>query len=464
MVTAIHCPDKDDDIRMATTFAISDEELQRLARQALDEALSLGASDASCEVSESVGLSVGTRLSQVETIENTRDKGLGITVYVGKRRGHASTSDFAPAAIRQAVEAAWNIARVIAEDAASGLPEPEELERAPRDLDLYHPWDIDAERAIGLAQRCERAALGVSRQIVNSEGANVSTYDGHFVLANSRGFAAGYAYSRHSISVSPIARGRGGMQRDDWYSSTRVADELATPEAVGEYASRRALSRLGAKRLTTRQCPVLFEAPLACGLLGSFVQAASGGSLYRKASFLVDALGQPVFAEHVSVREDPFLPQASGSSPFDDEGVAGHRRDVVQKGVLTGYFLSTYSARKLGMKTTGNAGGAHNLELLSSRTEATDDFEAMLRRLGTGLLVTELIGQGVNYVTGDYSRGASGFWVEGGRIRYPVEEITIAGNLKRMFADIVAVGADRIVRGSKISGSVIVDGMTVGGA
>ncbi|GAB4469683.1 MAG: metalloprotease PmbA [Burkholderiaceae bacterium] len=450
---------------MSSIFSLSDDRLRELALAALDHAKALGATDASSEVSESVGLSVTTRKMKVETIEHTRDKGLAVTVYIGKRRGHASTSDFSPQAVRQAVEAAHNIARYTAEDEAAGLPDEADLERAPRDLDLFHPWDLDADAAIEIARRCEQAAFDVSPQIVNSEGANVFTSSGHFVLANTRGFVAGYPYSRHSISVAPIAKGRdGGMQRDDWYSSTRVPGELAAAEAIGAYAARRALARLAARKLATRQCPILFEAPLACGLLGNFVQAASGGALYRKASFLVDALGAPLFAGHVSIHEDPFVPRALGSSPFDEEGVRGLQRDVVAGGVLSGYFLSSYSARKLGMKTTGNAGGAHNLELRSTRTAPGDDFEAMLRKLGTGLLVTELIGQGVNYVTGDYSRGACGFWVEGGAIAYPVEEITIAGNLREMFRHIEAVGADTVVRGAKIAGSVIVEGMTVGGA
>jgi PmbA protein len=254
------------------------------------------------------------------------------------------------------------------------------------------------------------------------------------------------------------------MQRDDWYSSSRLHAELASPEAIGDYAAQRALARLGARKLATRQCPVLFEAPLACGLLGNFVQAASGGALYRKSSFLVDALGKQVFAPHISIEEDPYLPRGAGSSPFDEEGVRGQHRQVVKGGRLEGYFLSTYSARKLGMKSTGNAGGSYNLTLRSSDTDDEDDFEVMLRRLGTGLLVTELIGQGVNYVTGDYSRGASGFWVEGGQIRHAVEEITIAGNLRQMFSNIVAVGTDTVVRGSKVAGSTLVDGMTVAGA
>ena len=446
-----------------TVFSISDDRLRDLAQDALNVARSLGASDASCEVSEATGLSVTVRKRKVETIEHTRDKGLGVTVYLGQRRGHASTSDFAKGAVRQAVEAAHNIARFTAEDDAAGLPDKDTLERSPRDVDLFHPWLLDADEAIRLAQRCESAAFAVSPKVVNSEGANVYTSSGHFVLANTRDFLAGYPYSRHSISVSPIARDASGMQRDDWYSSTRLHAELASPEAIGDYAAHRALARLGARKLATRQCAVLFEAPLACGLLGNFVQAASGGALYRKSSFLVDSLGEQVFAPHVSVEEDPYLPRGPGSSPFDEEGVRGMQRMVVMDGRLEGYFLSTYSARKLGMKSTGNAGGSYNLTLRSSDTDAEDDFEVMLRRLGTGLLVTELIGQGVNYVTGDYSRGASGFWVEGGQICYPVEEITIAGNLKQMFTRIAAVGTDEVIRGSKVSGSVLIDGMTLAG-
>jgi PmbA protein len=445
-------------------FAISDDRLRELAHDAIRHARALGASNASCEVSESTGLSVTVRKGKVETIEHTRDKGLGVTVYLGRRRGHASTSDLAPSAIELAVEAAHNIARFTAEDEASGLPDDDTLERHPRDLDLFHPWLLEADEAIRLAQRCESAAFAVSPRVVNSEGANVYTSSGHFVLANTLGFMAGYPYSRHSISVSPIARDSHGMQRDDWFSSSRLHADLASPEAVGDYAARRALSRLGARKLGTRQCPVLFEAPLACGLLGNFVQAASGGSLYRKSSFLVDALGTSVFAPHVTITEDPYLPRGPGSSPFDEEGVRGLERDVVRNGQLEGYFLSTYSARKLGMKSTGNSGGSYNLSLRSRNTEADDDFEVMLRRLGTGLLVTELIGQGVNYVTGDYSRGASGFWVERGQIQYPVEEITIAGNLKHMFGAIAAVGTDQVVRGSKISGSILIEGMTVAGS
>jgi PmbA protein len=449
---------------MSSLFTLSDDRLRAIAQQALDLARSLGASDAVADISESVGLSVSTRRAQVETIEHTRDKGLGVTVYVGTRRGNASTSDFAPAAVRQAVEAAYNIARFTAEDPAAGLPDEDTLERQPRELELFHPWDLQVEQAIEIARQAEQAAFAVSPRIVNSEGANAYTSSGHFVLANTRGFCAGFPYSRHSLSVTPIAQDGQGMQRDDWYSASRVAASLASPKALGEYAARRALARLSARRLKTRRVPVLFEAPLAGGLLGSFVQAASGGSLYRRASFLVDALGEPLFAPHVSIHEDPYVPRGYGSGAFDEEGVRSARRRVVDDGVLRGYFLSTYSARKLGMKSTGNAGGAYNLELRSKLTAPGDDFEAMLRKLGTGLLVTELIGHGINYVTGDYSRGASGFWVRNGEIAYPVEEITIAGNLREMFANVVAVGADRLERGGRTTGSVLIEGMTVGGA
>jgi PmbA protein len=449
---------------MASPFSIAESRLRELALDVLAHARTLGASDCVCEASESTGLSVTTRKGQVETIENTRDKGLGISVYLGQRRGHSSTSDFSAAAIRQAVQAAYDIARHTAVDEAAGLPEEDELERNPIDLDLFHPWALDSERAIDIARQAEEAAFAVSRQIVNSEGANVHTGCDQFVLANSRGFLAGYPQSRHALSVTPIARGRGGMQRDDWYSSARLSGALADPGSVGRYAAQRALARLGARKLSTRQVPVLLEAPVACGLLGNFVQAASGGALYRKASFLVDSLGRKLFADHVSVREDPFVRRGLGSGPFDEEGVRGRVREVVAGGILEGYFLSCYSARKLGLKSTGNAGGSHNLYLLSSRTRPEDDFAAMLRKLGTGLLVTELIGMGVDYVNGDYSRGASGFWVENGDIAYPVEEITIAGNLRDMFPSITAVGADTIVRGGKNVGSVLLESMTVGGS
>jgi PmbA protein len=314
-----------------------------------------------------------------------------------------------------------------------------------------------------LAQRTEAAAFAVDKRITNSEGAGVHAQQSHFVSANSRGFIGGYPYSRHTISVSPIAGKGAKMQRDDWYSSVRNPKKLAQPEAIGSYAAERALARLNARKLDTRKCPVLFEAPLAAGLLGSFVQAVSGGALYRKSTFLLDSLGTQVFPSHIQILEDPYVIGGVGSSPFDDEGVKTSKRDVVKDGVVQGYFLSTYSARKLGMQSTGNAGGSHNLLLTSTLTKRTDNFKAMLKKMGTGLLVTELMGQGVNYVTGDYSRGASGFWVENGVIQYPVEEITIAGNMKDMLRQIVAVGTDKLDRGSKQSGSILIEQMMVAG-
>lgn len=435
-----------------------------LVTQALKHAQSLGASDAAAEVSEGRGLAVSVRKGKVETVEQTRDRSLDVTVFAGQRRGSASTSDFSAKALRETVEAAWHIARYTAEDPAAGLPEAGQLAIGVKNnLQLHHPWALSVEEATELAIEAERAALATDKRITNTEGAGVDTHEGHFVLGNTRGFLDGYAYSRHGLSVSPIA-GRGqSMQRDYWYTSDRRADRLADPAAVGRYAAERALARLSAKRIPTGHFPVLFEAPLALGLLGALTQATSGGALYRQTSFLLDSLGRQLFPSHISVREDPHIKGAMGSSPFDEEGVETHARDVVSAGVLQGYFLSSYTARKLGMVTTGNAGGSHNLVLRSSQTRRKDDFEAMLRKMGTGLLVTELIGQGVNYVTGDYSRGAFGYWVQNGEIQHAVEEITIAGNLKDMFAQIVAVGADTITRGSKTTGSILIERMSIAG-
>ena len=445
----------------ARVFAHDRARFQALAEDALSLARRLGASDAAVEVSEGVGLSVSVRKGEVENVERNRDKSMSITVYVGQRRGNASTSDFSTPALEQTVRAAHDIARFTAEDSAAGLPDLQDLalgDAARLDLDLFHPWPIDAEGAAEIARRCEAAAFAVDRRITNSEGAGVSAQQSHFYAANSRGFAGGYPSSRHSISVAPIASvpGRGGedMQRDAWYTSMRAPFELAAPEAVGRYAAERALSRLRSRKIRTCEVPVLYESALASGLLGAYVQATSGGALYRKSSFLQDSLGRQVLADHLDVREDPHRPRGKGSAPFDDEGVVTRPRDVVSAGTVQGYFLSTYSARKLGMRTTGHSGGSHNLALTSRRTAPADDLDAMLRQLHRGLFVIELMGQGVNYVTGDYSRGAAGFWVEGGRIVYPVHEITIAGNLRDMLRGIVAVGADAYTLGNKTTGSV----------
>lgn len=438
-------------------------QFRELVQDALKYAKSLGASDAAAEVSESAGLSVSVRNQDIETVEQTHDRSLDVTVFAGQKRGSASTSDFSAQALRETVDAAWHIARYTAADPAAGLPEQELLAREFPDLQLHSPWDIDAEAAAAIALEAERAARVVSPLITNTDGASVGTFEGHFVLGNSRGFLAGYPYSRHSLSVAPIAGRGAAMQRDYWYSADRQASRLADAAAVGRYAAERTLSRMSARRIKTGRFPVLFEAPLALGLLGALVQATSGGALYRKASFLVDSLGKPVLADHLQVAEDPFIPGAMGSSAFDDEGVRTSARDVVVDGVLQGYFLSSYTARKLNMQTTGNAGGSHNLSLVSRLTNPDDDFRAMLRKMGTGFLVTELIGQGVNYVTGDYSRGAFGYWVENGEIRHAVQEVTIAGNLADMFRQIVAVGADTITRGSKSSGSVLIEQMAIAG-
>ena len=452
-------------------FAYTRDQFREIVEDTLAISRRAGASDAGVEVSEGVGLSVSVRLGVLENVERNRDKSLGVTVYVGQRRGNASTSDFSRTAIEQTVQAAYDIARFTAEDPAAGLPDAADVASAAvaaRDLDLFHPWAIDAEAAAALALRCEGAAMATDPRITNSEGAGVSAQQSHFFMGNTRGFRGGYASSRHSLSVAPIASRRTrkrepDMQRDYWYSSMRDARDLAAPEAVGRYAAERALSRLASRKVATCEVPVLFESSLAAGLLGAYVQATSGGSLYRKASFLEGSLGQPAMATHLDLREDPLIVKGKGSAPFDDEGVATQVRDVVKAGVVQGYFLSSYSARKLGMKTTGHAGGSHNLTLTSRLTQPGDDLPAMLCKLDRGLFVIELMGQGVNYVTGDYSRGAAGFWVERGKLVHPVHEVTIAGNLREMLKSIVALGADTYTYGSKTVGSMLIERMKVAG-
>jgi PmbA protein len=453
--------------RAAHGFAYPREQFQQIVEDCLAIARRVGASDAGVEVSEGAGLSVSVRKGELENVERNRDKSVGVGVYLGQRRGNASTSDFSAAALEQTIRAAYDIARFTAEDPAAGLPDAQDLAtpaEVARELDLFFPWDIDAARAAELALRCEGAAMATDRRITNSEGAAVSAQQSHFWAGNSRGFRGGYASSRHYLSVSPIAGKGAGMQRDAWYSSMRDARELAAPEVIGRYAAERALSRLKSRKISTRAVPVLFEAPVAAGLLGAYVQATSGGALYRKASFLLDSLDKRVLPEHVDIDEDPHIPRGKGSAPFDDEGVRTSARKVVESGVVRSYFLSSYSARKLGLRTTGHAGGSQNLQLRSRLTSSGDNLVAMLKKLGRGLFVTELMGQGVNYVTGDYSRGAAGFWVEDGRIAYPVHEVTIAGHLPQMFQDIAAVGADVYVQGSKSIGSVLIAGMKLAGS
>lgn len=444
----------------SAALPLAREAMEQVARRSLEIAKQKGAGDAEVEVSAAVGQSVTVRRGEVETVEYNRDKGLGITVYFGKRRGNASTSDLSPEAVERTVEAACAIARHTAEDDAAGLPPAERLFRGEAtDLDLFHPWGLTVEQSIDVAKRCEAAALAVDRRITNSEGATVSAYDSDFVLANTRGFCNGFPSSKASLSCAVVAEDKGGMQRDYWYASQRDPARLERAEDIGRIAGERTVGRLGGRRIATMEVPVLFDANIAGSLVSHYVSAASGSSLYRRSSFLLDRLGTEVFSPVVDIREEPHLRGEMASAWFDAEGVATAPRLVVRNGVLDGWFLSTYSARKLGLETTGNAGGNHNLVVRPGEL----DLDGLVRMMGRGLLVTELMGQGVNPVTGDYSRGASGFWVEGGEIRYPVEEVTIAGNLLSMFRGIVAVGRDVLVRGSKQTGSILVDRMTIAG-
>ena len=444
----------------AAELPLNREAMADVARRSLDVARARGASDAEVEVSAAVGQSVTVRRGEVETVEYNRDKGLGITVYFGQRRGNASTSDLSAEAVERTVEAACAIARHTAEDEAAGLPDADRLFRgeAP-ELDLFHPWGFTVEQAIELARRTEAAALAVDERISNSEGATVSSYDTDFILANTRGFLGGFPNSKASLSCGVVAEDAHGMQRDYWFTTQRDPALLERAEDVGRMAGERTVRRLGGRRIPTTDAPVLFEAGVAGTLIGHFVSAASGSSLYRRSSFLLDRLGTPVFAPGVEIFEDPFVPGGMASGAFDAEGVATASRGLVEAGVLRGWFLSTYSARKLGLASTGNAGGNHNLLVKPGER----GFEALVKHMGRGLVVTELMGQGVNPVTGDYSRGAAGFWVEGGEIRFPVEEVTIAGNLLDMFRGITAVGSDVLVRGSKRTGSILIDRMTIAG-
>ena len=441
------------------TFSYPFATLQQLADDVLRHARDKGATACEVDVSEGFGQSVTVRCDEVETIEFNRDKGIGITVYAGQRKGYASTSDFSAQALRETVEAALDIARFTAEDDCAGLADAALMAKDCPDLDLYHPWDLSIEEAIAAARRCEQAAFDASPQVSNSEGASISTQQAHFVSANSLGFMGGYPTSRHYISCSVIAGEQDAMQRDDWYTTHRDATRLDAPDRVGHIAAERAVARLGGRKVKTGEFPVIFEATLAGGLLGSLVHAASGGALYRKSSFLLDQLGKRIMPEFVRIAERPHIPCGLGSSAFDSDGVATRDRDVVADGILQGYFLSAYTARKLGMQTTANAGGSHNLIIQPGQ----HDLAGLMAAMGRGLLVTELLGHGINYVTGDYSRGAAGYWIENGRIAYPVEEITIAGNLRNMLAGIVAVGNDVLIRGSKQTGSIWIDRMTVAG-
>ena len=441
-------------------FSYSLMQLQEMSETVLRLAKDAGASAAEAEVSLGFGQNVSVRMNETETIEYNRDKGVSVSVYFGQQKGHASTSDLSPQALKDTVAAACNIARYTAKDEFCGLADPALMAKNAPDLDLHHPWDISVDDAIALAKVCEAEARGVDARITNSEGASVSTYEGMFAYANSHGFNGGYASSRHSLSCSVIADdGNDNMQRDYWYSTARSADDLESAQYVGRLAGERTVRRLNSQRIKTAQVPVMFDASISSGLISHLISAISGGSLYRKSSFLLDSLGKQVMSPLVTIEEQPHLFRGLASSAFDNEGVATAPRTLVKDGVLQGYVLSSYSARKLGMQSTANAGGNHNLIV----SHGDLDFNGMLKTMGTGLLVTELLGHGINMVTGDYSRGAAGFWIENGVIMHAVEEITIAGNLADMFKQIVAIGSDVLVQGSKQIGSVLIENMTVAG-
>jgi len=439
---------------------LAQQDLESIIERALDEARARGASQAEAAVSQDTGLSVGVRLGEVETLEHQRDRSMGITVYFGRRKGSASTADFSPDAVRATVAKACSIARFTAEDECSGLADPALMARAPSNLDLSHPWNVSADRAIEIAKSCEAAALEFDARINNSEGASVGSHQGLHVYGNTHGFVGGYPTTSHTVSCVVLAGTGEDMQRDYWYSSSRDWRDLEPAEAIGRESARRTIARLGPRKLSTRRAPVLFVPEIARGLIGHFTAAIRGSSQYRQSSFLLNAAGRRVFPAGFSIAERPHLPKAMGSAPFDDEGVATADRELIVDGVLTGYILSSYSARKLGLETTGNAGGAHNLLVAPTQSGG---MAAMLSRLGEGLLVTELMGQGVNIVTGDYSRGAAGFWVENGAIQYPVAEITIAGNLRDMLLGIAAVGDDVDARGGTRVGSILLEQMTIAG-
>jgi PmbA protein len=443
-----------------SSAAFDENQLEHVIATALEQAKALGATQAEAAVSQNSGLSVGVRLGQVETLEHQRDRSLGVTVYFGQRKASASTADFSPAAVSSTVTKACSIARFTAEDACAGLADANRMQTRRFDLDLSHPWDIDAPAAIEIALACEAAALKVDPRINNSEGASLSTHQGLHVYGNSHGFLGGYPTTAHTLSCVVLAGSGDEMQRDYWYSTARDWRELQGAEAIGETAARRTLARLSPRKLATRRAPVLYAPELARGLVSHFIGAIRGSSQYRQSSFLLNAAGEQVLPANVNISERPHIPKALASAPFDDEGVATVDSELVTAGVLQRYVLSSYSARKLGLETTGNAGGSHNLLVPAT---VSGGLDAQLKRLDTGLLVTELMGQGVNPITGDYSRGAAGFWVEKGELQYPVAEITIAGNLKSMLRHIVAIGDDVDVRGGIRVGSILLEEMTIAG-
>lgn len=433
--------------------------LQDLAQYVLEQARQRGATAAEVSTHGGEGLSVEVRMGEVDTLEYHRDQGMGLTVYFGQKKGHASTADLSPQALTDTIDAACRIAKYTAEDEYAGLADAELMANEFPDLDLYHPWGISADEAIALAIDCENAARDYSPLITNADGTSVTTYQGSSVYANTHGFMGSKKGSRHSLSCSMVAQQGDSMQRDYWYSSTRVPAQLASAESVGKTAAERTIKRLHGKPIATTKAAVLYTPQVARSLIGHFTSAISGGAQYRKSSFFLDALGKQVFPDFVRLHEQPLIPQALGSASFDKEGVALKAKDLVTDGIIQSYLLSSYSARKLGMQSTGNAGGTHNLTLESTG----HSFEELLKQMDKGFLVSELIGNSVNGITGDYSRGASGYWVENGEIQYPVEEVTIAGNLKDMYQGIVAIGNDIDTQANTRTGSILIDQMTIAG-
>src|ERR1700683_2041091 len=439
---------------------LAEKDLKSYTQPSLSKAPPPRAPQAEAVVSQDAGWSVGVRLGEVETLEHQRDRSMGITVYFGQRKGSASTADFSLEAVRATVAKACSIARFTAEDACSGLADAALMASSPPSLDLAHPWNVGAERAIEIAKSCEAAALAFDSRINNSEGASVSTHQGLHVYGNTHGFVGGYPTTSHTLSCVVLAGTGEDMQRDYWYSSSRDWRDLEDAEAIGRESARRTIARLEPRKLSTRRAPVLFNAEIARGFIGPFTAAIRGSSQYRQSSFLLNSVGQQVFPAGFSIAERPHIPKAIGSAPFDEEGVATRERELIADGVLRGYILSSYSAPHLGLQTTGNAGGAHNLVVAPN---TSGGLPGMLARLASGLLVTELMGQGVDAVSGDYSRGAAGFWVENGSLQYPVAEITIAGNLREMLKDIAAVGDDIDARGGTRVGSILLKEMTIAG-
>lgn len=430
-----------------------------IIQQLLKVARQQGAETAEAVTDSGIGFTVTTRLGEVEKIEHERDKGIAITVYIGNKKGSASSSDLSPASIKDIATAACDIAKFTGEDPCAGLAEAHLMATTIPELDLHHPWDITPQAAVQLATECEAIARQQDQRINNSDGTLVSTYVGNHHYGNTHGFLKGWHWSSHSIDCTLIAQTDNGMQRDGWYSKARKKEKLEDIATIANKAATRTIQRLNARKLSTRQCPVIFTAPVAASLFSAFISAISGGSLYRKASFLLDKIDQKVFSDHIQIHEQPHLKQALGSAPFDNEGLATQPRQLVIDGILQSYVLSSYSARKLGLQPTGNAGGVHNLTI----EPGTHDLDGLLKHMDSGLLVTDMIGFGVNQITGDYSRGVSGFWVEHGEIQYPVEEITVAGNLLQMYQHIVQLGNDIDRRGNILTGSVLLENITIAG-